>query len=73
MENKTEFYNLLNKAKYDEKSLSLVIEQIMPLINSSSLKNNKIDEDLKSELIEYSIVIIKSENFADKLANYKKI
>ena len=73
MKNKTEFYNLLNKAKYDEKALSLVIEQIMPLINSSSLKNNKIDEDLKSELIEYSIVIIKSENFADKLANYKKI
>lgn len=73
MENKTEFYKLLNKAKYDEKSLILVIEQIMPLINSYSFRNNKIDEDLKSELIEYSILLIKSENFADKLANYKKI
>ena len=73
MENKTEFYKLLNKAKCDEKSLILVIEQIMPLINSYSLKNKRIDEDLRSELIEYAIVLIKDENFADKLANYKKI
>ena len=36
MKNKTEFYKLLNKAKYDEKSLALVIEQIMPLINGYS-------------------------------------
>lgn len=72
MENKTKFYNLLIKARYDEKVLTLVIEQIMPLINSYSLRNKKIDEDLKSELIEYAILIIKREDFADKLANYKK-
>lgn len=72
MNNKTKFYELLSKAKYDEKSLILVIEQIMPLINSYSFNKNKIDEDLKSELIEYSISLIKSEDFADKLENYKK-
>ena len=44
----------------------------MPLINSYSFNKNQIDEDLRSELIEYSISLIKSENFADKLANYKK-
>ena len=59
MENKTEFYKLLNKAKCDEKSLILVIEQIMPLINSYSFRNKKIDEDLKIDLIEYFIFIIK--------------
>ncbi len=72
MGTKTEFYKLLNKAKYDEKALMLVIEKIMPLINSYSFNNNKMDEDLKSELIEYSISLIKTEDFAEKLANYKK-
>lgn len=73
MENKTKFYDLLIRARYDENALILVIKQIMPLINSYSLKNKRIDEDLRSELIEYAIVLIKNENFADKLANYKKI
>lgn len=73
MENKTKFYDLLIRARYDENALILVIKQIMPLINSYSLRNKKIDEDLKSELIEYAILLIKRENFADKLANYKKI
>ncbi len=73
MENKTKFYDLLIRARYDENALILVIKQIMPLINSYSLKNKRIDEDLRSELIEYAIVLIKDENFADKLANYKKI
>lgn len=73
MENKTKFYDLLTRARYDENALILVIKQIMPLINSYSLKNKRIDEDLRSELIEYAIVLIKDENFADKLANYKKI
>lgn len=72
MNNKTKFYELLSKAKYDEESLISVIEKIMPLINSYSFCKSKIDEDLKSELIEYSIVLIKSDGFADKLANYKK-
>lgn len=73
MENKTKFYDLLIRARYDENALILVIKQIIPLINSYSLKNKRIDEDLRSELIEYAIVLIKNENFADKLANYKKI
>ena len=73
MENETKFYELLIRARYDENALILVIKQIMPLINSYSLRNKKIDEDLRSELIEYAIVLIKDENFADKLANYKKI
>ncbi len=73
MENETKFYDLLIRARYDENALILVIKQIMPLINSYSLRNKKIDEDLRSELIEYAIVLIKDENFADKLANYKKI
>lgn len=73
MENKTKFYDLLIRARYDENALILVIKQIMPLINSYSLINKRIDEDLRSELIEYAIVLIKDENFADKLANYKKI
>lgn len=67
---KTEFYYLLKKATNDEKSLILVIDKIMPLINKYSLKRNKkvIDEDLKSVLIEYCINVIKNEEFADKLA-----
>lgn len=72
MENKTKFYDLLIKARYDEKALTFVIKKIMPLINSYSIRNKKIDEDLKSDLIEYAILLIKKENFADKLANYKK-
>ena len=47
-------------------------EKTTPLINRYSVCKSKIDEDLKSELIEYSIVLIKSDGFADKLANYKK-
>lgn len=67
MENKTKFYNLLLNARDDEISLILVINQIMPLINKYSVDStNKIDEDLRSELIEYSIKLIRSENFANK-------
>lgn len=67
--NITKFYKLLLKARYDETSLVLVIDKIMPMINKYSQKNNKeIDEDLRSILIEYAITVIKEENFADKLA-----
>lgn len=69
MENETKFYKILKKARNYEVSLILVINKIMPLINSYSLnKNNEIDEDLRSELIEYSINLVKSEDFADKLS-----
>lgn len=65
----TKFYKLLLKARYDETTLIVVIDKIMPLINKYSLNANKeIDDDLRSMLIEYAIKVIKDENFADKLA-----
>lgn len=39
MENKTRFYYLLIKARYDERTLAFVIKKIMPLINSYSTRN----------------------------------
>lgn len=69
---KTNFYQLLIKARYDEATLVSVIDKIMPMINKYSQdKNKEIDEDLKSFLIEYAIKTIKDENFADKLAKEK--
>lgn len=69
MKIKTKFYKELLKARSDEVSLVLVLNKIMPLITKySKLDNNELDEDLRSYLIEYAISIIKSENFADKLA-----
>ena len=67
--NITKFYKLLLKARYDETSLVLVINKIMPMINKYAQNDNKeIDDDLRSILIEYAIKVIKDENFADKLA-----
>ena len=67
--NNTKFYRLLLKARYDETSLVLVINKIMPMINKYAQDNKKeIDDDLRSILIEYAIKVIKDENFADKLA-----
>lgn len=69
---KTNFYQLLIKARHDEATLVSVIDRIMPMINKYSQdKNKEIDEDLKSFLIEYAIKTIKDENFADKLAKEK--
>lgn len=68
MKNKTKFYELLVKARTDEVSLILVINQIMSLIDKYSKDEvNEIDNELKSFLIEYAIKTIKDENFADKL------
>lgn len=65
----TEFYKILLKARYDEATLVVVINKIMPLINKYAQdKNKNIDDDLKSALIEHAIKIIKDEKFADKLA-----
>ena len=73
MNNNTKFYEILKKARTDEVSLILVVSKIMPLITKYSLDNNKqIDEDIRSELIEYAINIIKSKDFADKLAGIEK-
>lgn len=67
--NVTKFYKLLLKARYDESSLILVINKIMPMINKYSQDETKeIDDDLRSILIEHVIKVIKDENFADKLA-----
>lgn len=69
MKNRTEFYNLLSRARTDEVALVLVINKIMPLIDKYSKNEEKeIDQDLKSHLIEYAIKTIKDENFAEKLA-----
>lgn len=69
---KTKFYELLVKARYDEATLVFVIDKIMPMINKYSQdKNRKIDEDLKSFLIEYAIKTIKDKKFADKLTKEK--
>lgn len=57
---KTEFHELLKKAVGDDTALICVIEKIMPMINNfSRISNGKIDEDLKSTLITYSIEIIR--------------
>ena len=69
---KTKFYELLVKARYDEATLVFVIDKIMQIINKySQNKNKEIDEDLKSILIEYAIKVIKNKRFADKLAKEK--
>ena len=65
----TNFYKILAKARIDEVSLVIAINKIMPLIDKySKNENNEIDQDLKSYLIEYAIKVIKSNDFADKLA-----
>ena len=38
--NNTKFYRLLLKARYDETSLVLVINKIMPMINKYAQDNN---------------------------------
>jgi hypothetical protein len=71
--NKTRFYKLLVKARNDEAALIIVVNKIMPLINGYSLnKNNEIDDDIRSFLIENAIKVIKNKDFADKLASNKK-
>lgn len=68
MEN-TKFYKLLLKARYDEPTLIIVIDKIMPLINKYSLNADKeIDDDLRSILIEYAIKLIKNDELINKLA-----
>lgn len=61
MEEKTEFYKLLKSAVNNDVDLMKVLEQIMQLINkySRNKRTGIIDEDLKSELIKYSIELIR--------------
>ncbi len=59
MQYNTEFYKLLRQAVYDDTALVRVLDKIMKLINSNSKDDDgKINEDLKSELITYSIELI---------------
>lgn len=57
---KTKFHKLLSDAVTNDTALVQVIDKIMPMINKLSREKNwKIDEDLKSTLIAYSIEIIR--------------
>ena len=60
MENKSEFYELLKSAVTDDLALVKVLEKIMKLISKHSKINRGVtDEDLRSELIAYSIELIR--------------
>ena len=69
MRKKTKFYYKLLEAKNNnEVALIEVIDRIMPLIEGQARNEyGKIDEDLKSYLIECVIKTIKTEGFAEKL------
>lgn len=70
MEYETEFYKLLKSAVTDNVSLIRVLDKIMKLINSNSKDfNGAIDEDLKSELITYSVEIIRNKKIYKKFEN----
>lgn len=70
MRKETEFYKLLKQAVYDDTALVRVLDKIMKLINSNSKdENGKIDEDLKSELITYSIELIRNKKIYKKFLN----
>lgn len=56
---KTKFYEVLKNAVTDDIALVTVINKIMPMIIKLSKDNNEVDEELKSELVVYSIEIIR--------------
>lgn len=61
MQYNTEFYKLLRQAVYDDTALVRVLDKIMKLINSNSKDDDgEINEDLKSELITYSVELIRN-------------
>lgn len=67
MQYNTEFYRLLRQAVYDDTALVRVLDKIMKLINSNSKDDDgKINEDLKSELITYSIELIRNKKIYKK-------
>lgn len=67
MQYNTEFYKLLRQAVYDDTELVRVLDKIMKLINSNSKDDDgKINEDLKSELITYSIELIRNKKIYKK-------
>ena len=57
-------------AEKDDVALIKVLEKIMTIINKNSMNNyGVIDEDLKSELITYSIEIIRNKKIYKKFEN----
>lgn len=70
MQYNTEFYKLLRQAVYDDTALVRVLDKIMKLINSNSKDDDgKINEDLKSELITYSVELIRNKKIYKKFKN----
>ena len=67
MQYNTEFYKLLRQAVYDDTALVRVLDKIMKLINNNSKDDDgEINEDLKSELITYSIELIRNKKIYKK-------
>ena len=67
MQYNTEFYKLLRQAVYDDTALVRVLDKIMKLININSKDDDgEINEDLKSELITYSIELIRNKKIYKK-------
>lgn len=67
MQNNSKFYTLLKEAVTSDVALVKVLDQIMKIINYNSKDSNgNIDEDLKSELITYSIEIIRNKKIYKK-------
>lgn len=70
MEYETEFYKLLESAVTDDVALVRVLDKIMKLINNNSKDmHGVIDEDLKSELITYSVELIRNKKIYKKFEN----
>ena len=70
MQYNTEFYKLLRQAVYDDTALVRVLDKIMKLINNNSKDmRGIIDEDLKSELITYSVELIRNKKIYKKFKN----
>lgn len=70
MEKETEFYKLLKSAVTNDVALVRVLDKIMKLINNNSKdRHGTVDEDLKSELITYSVELIRNKKIYKKFEN----
>ena len=70
MEKETEFYKILKLAVTHDVALVRVLDKIMKLINTNSKDmHGVIDEDLKSELITYSVELIRNKKIYKKFQN----
>ena len=66
------FINLLKKASKDNYALLEILEIIKPLIDKYSIINEKVDEELRSELTTCVIETLHKENFYKKIKEFKK-